>query len=131
MYTILSAINWPGLLVGAVAAYLLGALWYSPKLFGKAWMEAQPHRSPEDYKNSGIAMTFQAIATLLLAVMIGIFLAATESFLLTIVVIGLTFTALSYSHSRFQGQKLTLWLIDNGYRLAMILLIAIAVALIG
>jgi len=31
-------VNWIAVLVGAVAAYLLGWLWYSPKLFGTKWM---------------------------------------------------------------------------------------------
>ena len=34
-----SQIDWLGLLLGAVAGFALGALWYGP-LFGKAWMGA-------------------------------------------------------------------------------------------
>ena len=32
--------NWPAILAATVAGMLLGALWYSPLLFGKAWMRA-------------------------------------------------------------------------------------------
>lgn len=35
----LSEINWLGLLLGSVAGFALGAVWYGP-LFGKAWMAA-------------------------------------------------------------------------------------------
>lgn len=36
----LGEVNWLAILVGAVAWWLLGALWYSPVLFGKPWMRA-------------------------------------------------------------------------------------------
>lgn len=32
-------INFPAVFVAALACFALGALWYSPLLFGKAWME--------------------------------------------------------------------------------------------
>lgn len=32
-------INYLAVLVAAVAGHLLGAIWFSPKVFGKAWME--------------------------------------------------------------------------------------------
>ena len=34
MGEITSGVNWLAVTVGAVAAFLLGWLWYSPKLFG-------------------------------------------------------------------------------------------------
>ena len=30
-------VSWLGVIVGAVAAFLVGWLWYSPVLFGKRW----------------------------------------------------------------------------------------------
>lgn len=32
--------HWPSILAAAVAAWLIGALWYSPLLFAKAWVRA-------------------------------------------------------------------------------------------
>jgi hypothetical protein len=34
------AINWLAVIVATISAFALGALWYSPMLFGKAWMAA-------------------------------------------------------------------------------------------
>jgi len=34
----LSTINYPAVLVAALSTFILGGLWYSPLLFGKAWM---------------------------------------------------------------------------------------------
>ena len=36
----LSEVNWLAILVGAVAWWILGAIWYSPALFGKPWIRA-------------------------------------------------------------------------------------------
>ena len=32
-------LNWLAVIVGAVVAFLLGWLWYSPKMFGTKWAE--------------------------------------------------------------------------------------------
>jgi hypothetical protein len=34
----MSSINWLAVLVAGVSAFVLGGVWYSPALFGKAWM---------------------------------------------------------------------------------------------
>ncbi len=36
----LSTINYLAVLVAALSTFILGGLWYSPMLFGKAWMRA-------------------------------------------------------------------------------------------
>jgi hypothetical protein len=35
----ISTLNWPAILVAAFVTFLMGYLWYSPLLFGKAWMK--------------------------------------------------------------------------------------------
>lgn len=35
-----SKINYLAVLVAAISTFLIGGLWYSPLLFGKAWMNA-------------------------------------------------------------------------------------------
>ncbi len=35
-----STINWLAVIVATLSAFVLGALWYSPALFGKVWMAA-------------------------------------------------------------------------------------------
>jgi hypothetical protein len=36
----ISTINWLAVIAAALSAFILGGLWYSPILFGKAWMRA-------------------------------------------------------------------------------------------
>ena len=33
-------INWLATLVGAVIAYIVGGIWFHPKVFGGSWMKA-------------------------------------------------------------------------------------------
>lgn len=35
-----STLNWLAIIVATVSAFIVGGLWYSPILFGKAWMRA-------------------------------------------------------------------------------------------
>ena len=63
-------LNWPAVALGTVLAFGLGMLWFSPKMFGKAWSEGshniQPPESPPV-----LAMVLQLLATILLAVVVG------------------------------------------------------------
>lgn len=36
----LGEVNWLAIVVGAVAWWILGAIWYAPPLFGNAWMRS-------------------------------------------------------------------------------------------
>jgi hypothetical protein len=36
----LGEVNWLAILLGTVAWWILGAIWYMPSLFGKAWMRS-------------------------------------------------------------------------------------------
>jgi hypothetical protein len=35
----MSSVNWLAVLVAGISAFILGGVWYSPTLFGKAWMK--------------------------------------------------------------------------------------------
>ena len=39
-FDVLGDLNWLAVLVAALAYFAIGALWYAPPLFGKAWMAA-------------------------------------------------------------------------------------------
>jgi hypothetical protein len=75
----LSAINWLAVIVGAVIYFVLGALWYAPFLFGRAWqrsigwdpVQKPPEMQPATYAIPAVAYLVMAIATALLANAIG------------------------------------------------------------
>ena len=35
----MSTINWLAILVAAISAFVVGGIWYSPLMFGNAWMK--------------------------------------------------------------------------------------------
>ncbi|MEX2458121.1 MAG: DUF1761 domain-containing protein [Actinomycetota bacterium] len=71
-------LNWLAVLVGALAYWLVGALWYSPVLFGKKWqaitgITAENAGSPvATYLGSLIVMFLQVTALAYLAHAIGV-----------------------------------------------------------
>src|SRR5690349_22981880 len=50
-------INWIAVLVAAVASFLLGGLWYSPVMFGKAW-QREAGLSDEKLKQGNMVRIF-------------------------------------------------------------------------
>ena len=71
-------LNWLAVLVGAVAYWLVGALWYSPVLFGKKWgaitgITAENAGSPvATYLGSLVVMFLQVTAVAFIAQAIGV-----------------------------------------------------------
>ena len=45
-FDVLGDLNWLAVLVAALAYFAIGALWYAPPLFGKAWMAAGGMATP-------------------------------------------------------------------------------------
>jgi hypothetical protein len=77
-------INWVAVLVGAVVAFLMGWLWYSPKLFGTKWAQGVGIEL-DGSGPSAVAMVMQIAGTFLLAWVIG--LTAASNALLTAILI--------------------------------------------
>ena len=73
-------LNYLAILVAALSTFLIGGLWYSPGLFGKAWMK-DSNLTEEDIKkgNKGKIFGFTAIFSLLMAVNLAMFLADTPA----------------------------------------------------
>ena len=71
-----SNINYFAVLVAALSTFLLGGLWYSPLLFGKAWMRAN-NFSEEDLQTFSKARMFgwSFVFSLVMAVNLAMFLA--------------------------------------------------------
>ena len=72
-----SNINYLAVIVAALSTFLLGGLWYSPLLFGKAWMRANKF-SEEDLQSFSKARMFgwSFVFSLIMAVNLAMFLAA-------------------------------------------------------
>lgn len=53
--------NYTALLVAAVVSFIIGMLWYSPMLFGKAYMKATGHHEGGNKGNMAMMMVLQFI----------------------------------------------------------------------
>jgi hypothetical protein len=72
----MSTINWLAVLVAGISSFVVGGIWYSPGLFGKAWMKDN-NFTEEAIKrgNKGKIFGFTFIFSLLMAANLGMFLA--------------------------------------------------------
>ena len=71
----MESINWIGAVVGAIAAFGLGAVWYSPAVFGRRW-QAAAGLSDDDIAAAPMGRTFAVagMASLVAALVFAAFL---------------------------------------------------------
>lgn len=139
-----STINWLAVLVAGISSFVVGGIWYSPGLFGKAWMKDN-NFTQEQIKtggNKGKIFGFTFIFSLVMAANLGMFLVdapstcpegcgiktdlawgATAGFLAGI----WTFCAIAI-HSLFEMKPWRLILINGFYSLVSLMLMG---AIIG
>jgi hypothetical protein len=134
----LSDLNWLAVLVAALAYFAIGAVWYAPSLFGKAWMaaggmtppEAGSRPSPAIYVTPLVGSVLSAIALAMLAKATGTDTLQRGIVLGLVVAIGFA-VSIIFVTARFESQKPKpmLWgAITAGYHAVGILLAAIIVA---
>ena len=69
-------VNWLAVIVAAVSMFALGGLWYSPVLFGRAWMSANGLTEAEIAKgNMAKIFGFSFVFSLLMSANLAMFLA--------------------------------------------------------
>ena len=120
------------LLIATTLAFLSGWLWYGP-LFGKVWRKAQPHRKARDMKNAPLGMLVQILHLLATAIVIFAIIQGTAIAISAInaAVIGFlmlaTMTGLGMlSGGIFLGHKRNLILINIGYQMLVLAILAVA-----
>lgn len=71
----MNTLNWLAVLTAGISAFVLGGIWYSPVLLGKAWMQ-ENNMSEEDVKrgNKGKIFGISFLLSLVMAVNLGMFL---------------------------------------------------------
>ena len=72
----MSHVNWLAVLVAGISAFVLGGVWYSPALFGKAWMK-ENNLSVEDVQKGNKVKIFgwSSILALIMSANLSMFLA--------------------------------------------------------
>jgi hypothetical protein len=72
----MNQVHWLPVLAATVAAFVIGGLWYSPALFGKAWMRANGFSEQDLAKgNQGKIFGVAFVFTLIMAINLAMFLA--------------------------------------------------------
>ena len=127
-------LNWLAVVIAALASFLLGGLWYSPVLFGKAW-QRETGLTDEQLKQGNMARIFglSFILALLAAWNFGNFLGPRPSLALGIgagASAGLLWVAGSFGiNYLFERKSLKLFLINGGYHTLQFAIIGLVLAL--
>lgn len=120
-------VDWIAVIAGAVAAFLLGWLWYSPMLFGKRWMEGVGIEPGAACAIPVAAMVTQLIATFLLAWVVGV--TAAQNALMTMILIVATLAFFNISGGLFAKKRKDAIAIEAGFIVAMAVVMIAAQAI--
>ena len=104
-------------LLAAVSSFLLGGLWYSPELFGRAWNLANGGQvqSGHPAKVFGVSLVFSLVAATAFAAWLGAAPPLADA-LKAGALAGFGFVAASFGiNYQFAQRSFRLWLIDGGY----------------
>ena len=106
-------VSWLAVAVGAVVSFLVGWLWYSPKLFGPKWAEGVGVKLgvAGDMPVGALATNF--IGLLLMSWFVGV--TAASNALLTVILATLAFTVLAYSGGMFVNKSSYARNVEAGY----------------
>ncbi len=126
-------LNIAATVVAAVSSFLLGALWYSPKVLGRLWnreagrgLEAQGRHAPTVF---AVSFAFNVVAAAAFALWLG-----PEpdlgAALAKATVAGACFVASSLGMTyQFASLSWLMWVIDGGYHVARFLLFGLVLGL--
>ena len=75
----MNTINWLAVLAAGISAFVLGGIWYSPALLGKAWMTENNFTLTDMQQgNKGMIFGWAFLLSLIMAVNLAMFLNAPE-----------------------------------------------------
>ena len=127
-------VNYLAILVAAVVAYVIGALWYSPLLFGKMWMSLSKVDPKKMKMNPAPGYIIGFLTTLIMAYVLGFFLELSEAAtavdgLTTAFWIWLGFLATTMLGSvLWEGKPLKLYVLNAAHSLVSILIMGVVLA---
>ncbi len=119
--------NWTAVVVGTIAAFGLGMIWFSPMMFGKAWAKGS-HNIEAPASAPVAAMITQFMGIALLALVVGI----TETDQAIMTAIGAIFAVALFvaGMDLFSQKSSKATLIDAGYIVAAGVLMILAQGLL-
>lgn len=126
-------LNYLAIVAAALSTFLLGGLWYSPAVFGKAWMRENGF-TEESMKNAnmvkifGLAFLLALISAVNLAMFIGNTATMTEGVLYGFAAgFGWVATFVG-THYLFERKSFKLFLINAGYSVVALTIMGLIIA---
>jgi Protein of unknown function (DUF1761) len=110
-------VNWLAVLIGTVLGFLLGWLWYSPKLFGRKWAEGIGVDLGSASSMPVAAMVTQLVATFLLSWVVGV--TAAQNALMTVILIVVMLALFIVANGLFGKKNWYAIGVEAGFILAM------------
>jgi multidrug transporter EmrE-like cation transporter len=123
MGEITNGVSWLAVIAGAVVSFLLGWLWYSPKLFGTKWAEGSGVKMGSADKMPAAAMVSQGIGLLLMSWFVGV--TANNNALFTVILATVAFTVMAFSGNSFSGKSNYARWVDAGYWIVCLVIMII------
>ena len=127
MSELTNGVNWLAVIAGAVAAFVMGWLWYSPKLFGTKWAEGLGVELGSASEMPVGAMVTNIIGLLLMSWFVGV--TAANNALLTVILATVAFTLLGYSGGMFGKQTTYVRNVNAGYWIAALVVMIVCQAI--
>ena len=123
--------------VGAVLAFALGALWYSPVLFAKPWMAGHGYTADkvkEMQAGMGPAYAVSFLCWLVMATVLASiaphFGEGVGAMLHTGLLLWLGFSAtVGLTNNRFSDKPISVWVIDAGYQVLSVAIMSVVLGL--
>jgi hypothetical protein len=126
-------LNYIAIIAAALSAFILGGIWYSPKVFGKTWQLASGMNNDSKKPHTAgifvVAFVFALLSALAFAVFASSATSLAEYIHLSLIV-GVLFVATSFAiNYLFAGRHVKLLLIDAGYHIVQFLLYGLIIGL--
>jgi hypothetical protein len=128
MGEITNGVSWLAVLAGAIVSFLLGWLWYSPKLFGEKWAAGSGVKMGTADQMPVVAMASQGIGLLLMSWFVGV--TANSNALYTVILATIAFTVLQFSGNSFSGKSSYARYVDAGYWIVSLVIMILCEGLI-
>ncbi|MDB3993432.1 DUF1761 domain-containing protein [Gammaproteobacteria bacterium] len=123
MEALTANVNWLGVGLSTIICFMLGALWFSGKLFGEKWAEGIGIEIGPDHKQSVSALVSQFFGTLLLAWIVG--LAVSGGSIASVVLITLAVFFLVLASNLMGDHTLYASMVEGGFVIAMTIIMTI------
>lgn len=128
-FKVLGQVNYLAVLVCTAIAVVLGALWYSPVLFGNAWIKGVGLKKEDiSRSDSSKAMTGSAMIAFVMNVVLASFIIMTQTKTFWVGVhvgalVGAGFiTMVLFMNSLFEKRSLKVWLINSFYHIILLMI---------